>query len=124
METSRTREGSPGVGGGGRSAVQRSTHIYPDGRQQVIGGLTPNGDWVSPLLSGHPFNYDEQFLFESTGGGGWGKPVDRPVASVLDDVLDEYISVQAARAQYGVVVDPATMTVNEAETAALRASMK
>lgn len=124
METSRTREGSPGVGGGGRSAVQRSTHIYPDGRHQVIGGLTPNGDWVSPLLSGHPFNYDEQFLFESTGGGGWGKPVDRPVAAVLDDVLDEYISVQAAREQYGVVIDPATMTVNAAETATLRASMK
>lgn len=120
METSRTRQGSPGVNGGGFSAVQRSSHLYPDGSHQVIGGLSPNGDWTSPLLSGHAFNYDEQFLFESTGGGGWGKPSERPVDKVLDDVLDEYISIDAARRDYGVVIDPATMKVNEAETARLR----
>ena len=61
METSRTREGSPGVNGGLRSDVQRSKHLYPDGREIVIGGLTENGDWCSPLLSSHPFNYDEVF---------------------------------------------------------------
>lgn len=124
METSRTRRGSPGVNGGGFSAVQRSTHLYPDGSKKVIGGLTPNGDWVNPLLSGHAFNYDEQFQFESTGGGGWGKPTERPAAKVLDDVLDEYISIDAAREQYGVVIDPATMAVNEAETAKLRGILK
>lgn len=124
METSRTRKGSPGVNGGGFSAVQRSSHLYPDGSRKVIGGLSPNGDWTSPLLSGHAFNYDEQFLFESTGGGGWGRPAERPVGKVLDDVLDEYISIDAARAQYGVVIDPITMTVNEAETARLRKILK
>ncbi|MFV0299245.1 MAG: hydantoinase B/oxoprolinase family protein, partial [Hyphomicrobiaceae bacterium] len=77
METSRTREGSPGVNGGLRSDVQRSKHLYPDGREIVIGGLTENGDWCSPLLSSHPFNYDEVFQFESTGGGGWGDPRER-----------------------------------------------
>jgi N-methylhydantoinase B len=43
---------------------------------------------------------------------------------VLDDVLDEYVSIDAAREHYGVVIDPQTMTVNEAETARLRAIMK
>lgn len=124
METSRTRKGSPGVNGGGFSAVQRSSHLYPDGSHKVIGGLSPNGDWTSPLLSGHAFNYDEQFLFESTGGGGWGKPAERPVGKVLDDVLDEYISVDAARRDYGVVIDTATMMVDEAETARLRSILK
>ena len=124
METSRTRKGSPGVNGGGHSAVQRSTHLYPDGSRKVIGGLSPNGDWTSPLLSGHAFNNEEQFLFESTGGGGWGPAIERPVAKVLDDVLDEYVSIDAAREHYGVVIDPQTMTVNEAETARLRAIMK
>lgn len=124
METSRTRKGSPGVNGGGHSAVQRSTHLYPDGSRKVIGGLSPNGDWTSPLLSGHAFNNEEQFLFESTGGGGWGPATERPVAKVLDDVLDEYVSIDAAREHYGVVIDPQTMTVNEAETARLRAIMK
>lgn len=120
METSRTRQGSPGVGGGGHSAVQRSTHLFPDGSRTIIGGLSPNGDWTSPLLSSHPFNYDEQFMFESTGGGGWGKPSERPISRVLDDVLDEYISIDAAREHYGVVINPDTMTVNEHETERLR----
>jgi N-methylhydantoinase B/oxoprolinase/acetone carboxylase alpha subunit len=124
METSRTRKGSPGVNGGGHSAVQRSTHLYPDGSRKVIGGLSPNGDWTSPLLSGHAFNNEEQFLFESTGGGGWGPATERPVAKVLDDVLDEYVSIDAARELYGVVIDPKTMTVNAAETAKLRGIMK
>ncbi len=124
METSRTRKGSPGVNGGGHSAVQRSSHLYPDGSRKVIGGLSPNGDWTSPLLSGHAFNYDEQFLFESTGGGGWGRPFERPVAKVLDDVLDEYVSIDAAREHYGVVIDTKSMTVNDAETRKLRAIMK
>jgi N-methylhydantoinase B len=123
METSRTRAGSPGVNGGGPSAVQRSTHIYPDGRLKVIGGFSPNGDWTSPLLSGHHFGYDEQFVFESTGGGGWGPPKERPVEKVLADVIDEYVSVDAARAQYGVIINP-DMTVNERETTRLRGVMR
>ncbi|WP_222184686.1 hydantoinase B/oxoprolinase family protein [Geminicoccus harenae] len=120
METARTREGSPGVNGGGRSAVQRSSHIYPDGREIVIGGLSPNGDWTNPLLAGHRFAYDEQFKFESTGGGGWGDPKQRPARKVLEDVLDEYISIEAARDVYGVAIDPASMTIDEAQTSRLR----
>ena len=122
METSRTREGSPGVNGGLRSDVQRSKHLYPDGREIVIGGLTENGDWRSPLLSSHPFNYDEVFQFESTGGGGWGDPRERPAQKVLDDVLDGYVSIEKARDAYGVVIDPENMTLDEAETARLRAA--
>lgn len=121
METSRTREGSPGVNGGGRSVVQRSTKITPDGREIVIGGLTPNGDWVSPLLAGTHFSYDEQFKFESTGGGGWGDPKTRPASKVLEDVLDDYVSIDTAKNVYGVVIDPKTMTVDEAATSSLRA---
>ncbi|MCA2380086.1 hydantoinase B/oxoprolinase family protein [Agrobacterium genomosp. 3 str. RTP8] len=121
METSRTREGSPGVNGGGRSAVQRSTHVYPDGRELVIGGLSPNGDWTSPLLSGHHFGNEEQFMFESTGGGGWGSAKERPASKVLEDVLDDYVSIEAARDVYGVVINPTSMTIDEAATQRLRA---
>jgi N-methylhydantoinase B/oxoprolinase/acetone carboxylase alpha subunit len=122
METSRTREGSPGVNGGLRSDVQRTTHIYPDGREVVIGGLAENGDWCSPLLSSHPFNHEEVFQFESTGGGGWGNPHERPAQKVFDDVLDGYVSVKKAREDYGVVIDPETMKLNEAETMRLRST--
>lgn len=122
METSRTREGSPGVNGGSRSAVQRSTHLYADGKELVIGGYSPNGAWTSPLLSGHQFSYDEAFKFESTGGGGWGRPEERPAEKVLSDVLDDYISIAAAKETYRVAIDPKTMTVDKAATARLRSA--
>ena len=54
------------------------------------------------------------------GGGGFHDPDTRDPAAVLDDVLDEFVSLAAAREQYGVVINPATMQVDEAATAALR----
>lgn len=120
METSRTLAGSPGAAGGLASAVQRSSHIRADGTARVIGGLDDDGNWQNPLLASHKFGPGETFMFESTGGGGWGNPKQRAVQDVLEDVLDEYISVAAAKELYGVVLDPATLAVDEAETAALR----
>lgn len=120
METSRTLEGSPGAAGGLASAVQRSSHIRADGRTAVIGGIDDEGNWHNPLLASHKFGAGETFMFESTGGGGWGNPKQRAVRDVLEDVLDEYISIDAAKDLYGVAIDPATLTVDEAATAALR----
>jgi len=62
-------------------------------------------------------------MFESTGGGGWGNPLDRPIDTVYEDVLDEYISVGRARDIYGVVVDAETMSLDRAASEALRGSM-
>ena len=123
METARTLEGSPGVAGGQHSDVQRQVKIHADGSREVIGGLDGKGNWKSPLLCAHPFTAGETFMFESTGGGGYGKPWEREADKVLDDVLDEYVSLEAARARYGVVIDPASMTVDTAATQALRARM-
>ena len=46
----------------------------------------------------------------TNGGGGWGDPLDRDPEAVLRDVRDEYVTIEGARADYGVVVDgdPAT----------------
>ncbi|MBI4695130.1 MAG: hydantoinase B/oxoprolinase family protein [Gammaproteobacteria bacterium] len=120
METARTLEGSPGVAGGKHSAVQRQVKIFNDGREEVIGGLDGKGGWKSPLLCAHPFKYGEVFMFESTGGGGYGSPLEREIDAVLDDVLDEYVSIEAARDVYGVVIDPKTMQVDAKATAAQR----
>jgi N-methylhydantoinase B len=43
---------------------------------------------------------------------------------VLRDVVEDYVSLQGARRDYGVVIDPATMTVDEPATAAARAIMR
>ncbi len=124
MESSRTREGSPGVNGGGRSDVQRQIKIHTDGRREVIGGVDPQGNWKSPLLASVPFGIGETFMFESTGGGGWGSALERDAVAVLDDVLDEYISLDAARSRYGVVIDAKAMVVDTAATARLRAELR
>ncbi|MEQ8296705.1 MAG: hydantoinase B/oxoprolinase family protein [Nitratireductor sp.] len=38
------------------------------------------------------------------GGGGWGDPARRPPETVVDDVLDGYLSREAAQSAYGVAV--------------------
>lgn len=55
-------------------------------------------------------------------GGGYGDPYLRDPAMVLDDVLDDYVTVADARQHYGVVIDPETMRVDESATAELRSS--
>jgi len=124
MESARTLQGSPGVNGGEFSDVQRQTKIYGDGTSEVIGGLDEAGGWKSPLLSNVPFTHGETFMFESTGGGGWGKPLDRDVAAVLDDVLDEYITFNTAYDVYGVVIDKDAKTIDLEATKVRRAELR
>ena len=40
----------------------------------------------------------------SSGGGGWGSPLDRPPEKVLEDVLQHFVTIQGAREEYGVVI--------------------
>ena len=39
---------------------------------------------------------------EKAGGGGFGEPRKRPFEKILDDVLDGYVSAEAARTEYGI----------------------
>lgn len=57
---------------------------------------------------------------DSSGGGGYGDPYERPVELVLADVVDELLSVEKAREAYGVIIDPQTLTVDQQGTRALR----
>ena len=60
------------------------------------------------------------------GGGGWGDPFERPPEKVLEDVLNEYISLSSAREEYGVAIRKTrgTYEVDTKETAALRNARK
>ena len=55
-------------------------------------------------------------------GGGYGDPLERDPARVLEDVLDELVSLESARSSYGVVIDASVMTVDDLATKMLRAS--
>ena len=38
------------------------------------------------------------------GGGGYGDPFERDPNAVLEDVLNGYVSIEAAAREYGVVI--------------------
>lgn len=54
------------------------------------------------------------------GGGGFGLAIERSPEAVLCDVLDGYVSVERARHDYSVVIDPEASTVYLAATVELR----
>ncbi|MEJ0068916.1 MAG: hydantoinase B/oxoprolinase family protein [Pseudomonadota bacterium] len=58
------------------------------------------------------------------GSGGWGDPLERDPAKVLADLRNEFVSLAAAATEYGVVIDPATLTVDIEATLRRRARMR
>jgi len=56
----------------------------------------------------------------SSGGAGVGDPRERDVAAVIEDVRSEVVTVEAARAFYGVALDPDTLEVDDELTEKLR----
>jgi len=54
------------------------------------------------------------------GGGGYGSAAERPAAEVLDDVIEGYVSIEAAARDYCVAIDPITLTIDETRTNQLR----
>jgi N-methylhydantoinase B len=57
------------------------------------------------------------------GGGGYGNPLERDPNLVLEDVVNGIVSLEKAKTEYGVVIDPETMKVNHEETEKLRKSL-
>jgi N-methylhydantoinase B len=64
------------------------------------------------------------YRHELPGGGGWGDPLERDPARVLRDVRNELVSAEAARQDYGVVIDREHWKVDETGTASLRAELR
>jgi N-methylhydantoinase B len=75
---------------------------------------------VEPVRNAVPAN--ARAIVRTGGGGGWGDPRERDPRRVQWDVVEGFISVQAARDQYGVVVREDD-SIDEAATRALRAAM-
>ena len=58
------------------------------------------------------------------GGGGWGDPLERDPQRVQFDVLEEFITLAAAREDYGVVIDAKSMVVDDEATRVLRQRLR
>lgn len=46
----------------------------------------------------------DKIFYASSGGGGFGNPLERDQKLVLEDVMDEWLTVEAAKEYYGVVI--------------------
>jgi N-methylhydantoinase B len=73
-----------------------------------------------------PIAQGELIWISASGGGGWGDPKSRPPEWVLEDVVDELVSVEKARDVYGVAItvrdlDTLDIQVDEEATRKLRA---
>jgi N-methylhydantoinase B len=67
---------------------------------------------------------DDVLRIELAGAGGWGDPLEREPARLLEDVLDDKLTLEHVRREYGVVIDPSTMSVDHTATDELRAEMR
>ncbi|HEY5606946.1 MAG TPA: hydantoinase B/oxoprolinase family protein [Alphaproteobacteria bacterium] len=70
----------------------------------------------------HPVPKDTRVIVRTGGGGGWGDPYQRDPEKVRWDVVEGLVSVDVARRDYGVVLDPKTYAIDAAATAKLRSA--
>jgi len=86
----------------------------------------PNEREVEALVDAEPVRAGEVIRIRTTGGGGWGDPLDRPYDEVLRDVRWGKVSVRGAHDDYGVVVtgEGDSLAVDEAASDALRERMR
>ena len=111
----RVRLGCYGVNGG-KAGKPFGVYVDVADRNEKLGGLVDK----------EPIKADEIFLVCTTGGGGWGNPLERSVEKVLLDVLQNKVSKMSARNDYGVVILDAEdgPSVDEDATNLLRKTLR
>ncbi len=92
-----------GMADGTQGSRNYTKMIFADGREPDVFGKAARyymkkGD-VARLVTGT--------------GGGYGDPYKRPVEKVVEDVKNEYITLEMAEKDYGVVLNPDTLEVVE-----------
>jgi len=107
--------------GGILTECERTVMSYCADRERsvtwgIFGGLPalPQGAWLNPrtpeerylgvVFSNVPLKPGDMFTRPSSGGGGFGDPLERDPELVLEDVIDGYVSIERAKKDYGVVI--------------------
>ncbi len=89
-----------GAAGGHPGSRNEVRIFHADGREVVIG-----------KCARYPLKRGEVARLVTGTGGGWGSPLERPVEAVIEDVRDGYVSLEQAKQDYGVELDPLTLEV-------------
>jgi len=71
----------------------------------------------------------DKIYYSSSGGGGFGEALDREPELVLEDVMDEWLTIETAKKFYGVVIkaidaEALDYKIDMAATKKLRATLK
>ena len=106
--------------------IQSGRYIYPaeglfGGKsgakaQFLVNGVQGNSYGLTQMKPGDVVTID------APGGGGYGNPSEREPQMVLHDVIEGYVSIEEAKSEYGVVIDPTTLEIDTEETDRLRKS--
>ncbi|RMC32021.1 hydantoinase B/oxoprolinase family protein [Paracoccus alkanivorans] len=60
--------------------------------------------WLGSVFSDYPVHTGDEFARPTAGGGGYGDPLERDPQAVCDDVASDYVSLERAAKDYGVVL--------------------
>ena len=99
-----------GLFGGGPGSRNDAEFRFPDGS----GKIPKSKEIIRDIPNGTVFNQ------KAGGGGGYGDPHRRPAEKVVEEVANGYVSIESARRDYGVAIDPDTFELIAEETARLR----
>ncbi len=103
-----------GVLGAGPGAPNKFS--VKSGAAEIVPGLIPG------KIANHPLKKDDVVISESSGGGGFGDPLERDFASIEADLQQGYVTATHAHDIYGVVFSGGRMDRAASETR--RAEMK
>jgi len=108
--------------------IQAGRYIYPP--EGLFGGKPGSkAQFLINGIKGNPYELTmlkpgDVVTIDSAGGGGYGNPFERDPELVEKDVLEGYVSIEKAREEYGVVIDPNTLKVDKPATKLLRETIR
>lgn len=85
--------------------------------------------WLGSVFSDHAVHTGDEFARPTAGGGGFGDPLERDPKKVMEDVIDDYVSIARAEKDYGVVIreidrDLCQFEIDQAATDKRRAEIR
>ena len=106
---------------GGLPSMPHGLSIRRNGEDEV--------KWLGSVFSDYPVGSGDEFARPTAGGGGFGDPLERDPEAVREDVIDDYVSIDRAAKDYGVVItevdaDLCDYAIDLPATEALRAEIR
>ena len=94
----------------------------PGATSQYLLKLPDENDFTIMDVHRHLVPVDSEVIVRTGGGGGWGDPLGRDPERVRGDAIEGFVSREAAREEYGVVLVGDDMAIDAEATARLRRS--